>query len=79
MVNSDSVGPRHQLTANKELILSAGVVGTPQILLNSGIGDPSDLAKVGSKVTFNLPNVGKNFHTEPMVTFTWATNKTVIK
>ncbi len=80
MVNADCVGPRHQLTAAKELILSAGVVGTPQILLNSGIGDPKDLAILGSKVTFSLSSVGKNFHSEPITVFSWATNdSTVIK
>lgn len=67
------------MTAVKELILSAGVVGTPQILLNSGIGDPAVLAKVSSKVTFSLPDVGKNFHTEPMVSFSWGANETIIK
>ncbi|KXN82733.1 Oxygen-dependent choline dehydrogenase [Leucoagaricus sp. SymC.cos] len=69
---------RQQLTAKKELILSAGVVGTPQILLNSGIGDPVELEKVGVKPVFSLPDVGKNFSTEPMIPFSWAANTTVI-
>lgn len=73
------IGPRHQLTAKKELILSAGVVGTPQVLLNSGIGDPSVLGQVGIKTVFNLPSVGKNFSTEPMIPFSWAANETIVK
>ncbi|KXN87285.1 Choline dehydrogenase, mitochondrial [Leucoagaricus sp. SymC.cos] len=58
---------RHRLTAQKELILSAGAVGSPQILLNSGIGDLAELRKVGVKPVFSLPDVGKNFRTQPMV------------
>jgi choline dehydrogenase-like flavoprotein len=77
--NADIIGPRQQLTASKELILSAGVVGTPQILLNSGIGDPSELDKVGVQPVFTLPSVGKNFSSEPQIPFSWAANETIIK
>ncbi|KAG6867838.1 hypothetical protein C0993_010411 [Termitomyces sp. T159_Od127] len=52
--------PRVNLTASKEVILSAGTVGTPQILLNSGIGDAADLTALGINPIVNLPDVGKN-------------------
>lgn len=51
---------KHTLTAKKEVILSAGSVGTPQILLLSGIGDATALKQVGVKPIVNLPDVGKN-------------------
>ncbi|KAF5362385.1 hypothetical protein D9756_002778 [Leucocoprinus leucothites] len=70
--------PRRQLTATKELILSAGVIGTPQILLNSGIGDPKELKNVGVQPVFSLPSVGKNFSNEPSVPFSWAANETIL-
>ncbi|KAJ3575776.1 hypothetical protein NP233_g878 [Leucocoprinus birnbaumii] len=69
---SNQTAPRKRLIASKELILSAGVVGTPQILLNSGIGDPTELSKFGLKPLVSLPSVGKNFSTEPNVGFSWA-------
>ncbi len=51
---------KHTLTAKKEVILSAGSDGTPQILLLSGIGDATALKQVGVKPIVNLPDVGKN-------------------
>jgi choline dehydrogenase len=44
----------------QEVILSAGTIGTPQILLNSGIGDSAELNAVGVPVVHQLKDVGKN-------------------
>lgn len=44
----------------RETILAAGAVGSPWILLNSGIGDPKELESVGVKPVHSLPAVGKN-------------------
>ncbi|KAM3152936.1 hypothetical protein ABEW05_006663 [Botrytis cinerea] len=46
--------------ANKEVILSAGSIGSPQVLELSGIGDPNILQKRGIKVFVNNSNVGEN-------------------
>ncbi|HEV2334051.1 MAG TPA: GMC family oxidoreductase N-terminal domain-containing protein [Stellaceae bacterium] len=46
--------------AAREVILSAGAVGSPHLLQLSGVGDPEHLAKTGISVTHALPGVGKN-------------------
>lgn len=46
--------------ARREVILSAGAIGSPHILLNSGIGHGNDLDRVGVPVRHHLPGVGRN-------------------
>ncbi|KAK0436496.1 GMC oxidoreductase-domain-containing protein, partial [Desarmillaria tabescens] len=43
-----------------DIILSAGVIGTPHILFHSGIGDSSELVDLGIPSILNLSDVGKN-------------------
>ncbi len=55
------IGDRvHTVAANKEVILSAGSVGSPQLLQISGIGPGAVLKAVGVEVIHNLPGVGEN-------------------
>ncbi len=53
---------RDRITARREVIVSAGAVGSPQILMLSGIGDGAELKAHGIEVKHHLPAVGKNFH-----------------
>ena len=46
--------------ANKEIILSAGSIGSPHLLQLSGIGDEETLEKAGIECLHNLPGVGEN-------------------
>jgi choline dehydrogenase len=46
--------------ASREVVLSAGVIGSPAILLRSGIGPAAELKALGIAVTHDLPGVGKN-------------------
>ena len=48
--------------AGKEVILSAGALESPHILLNSGIGKAEQLKEFGKPVVVDLPGVGENFH-----------------
>jgi len=55
---STSPGTRRTATARKEVILSAGVFNTPQLLLLSGIGAPAQLQQHKIPLTAALPGVG---------------------
>ncbi|MGB0852637.1 MAG: GMC family oxidoreductase [Pikeienuella sp.] len=46
--------------ARREVILCAGAIGSPHILMHSGIGDPAELAAQGIETVVNLPGVGRN-------------------
>jgi choline dehydrogenase/4-pyridoxate dehydrogenase len=46
--------------AEREVILSGGVVNSPQLLMLSGIGDPASLREHGIVVAVELPGVGRN-------------------
>ncbi|KAJ2935065.1 hypothetical protein H1R20_g1990, partial [Candolleomyces eurysporus] len=65
-------------TAKKELILTAGTIGTPHILLNSGIGHKPDLENIGVKQTVDLPEVGKGMSEHISVLLTWTRNDTAV-
>ena len=53
-------GTELQVSCNKEVILSAGSVGSPKILELSGIGNPKLLIKLGIKPIIDSKNVGEN-------------------
>lgn len=53
-------GSRHEATATEEVILSAGSINSPQLLLLSGIGDPAHLREHDIPVIVDLPGVGQN-------------------
>lgn len=53
-------GTKRVLNVSKEVILSAGVTNSPQLLMLSGIGDGVHLQSVGIEVKHHLPGVGQN-------------------
>lgn len=48
------------LHANREVIVSSGAIGSPKLLLQSGIGPADHLKKAGVNVKHDLPGVGEN-------------------
>jgi choline dehydrogenase len=55
-------GRQHEVRVTREVILSAGTIQTPQILLLSGIGPAAQLQAGGVQPVLNLPGVGRNLH-----------------
>jgi choline dehydrogenase-like flavoprotein len=53
---------RDRIAARREVVVSSGAIGSPQILMLSGIGDGGELKAHGIEVKHHLPAVGKNFH-----------------
>jgi choline dehydrogenase len=55
----------------REIVLCAGTLKTPHILLLSGIGSRQELERHGIPVVMDLPGVGKNMMDHPDVEITW--------
>lgn len=53
-------GQVHEIKASKEVVLSAGAFGSPQIMMLSGIGPQAHLQEHGISVVKDLPGVGQN-------------------
>ena len=53
-------GDVETVTASREVVLSAGAIGSPQLLLLSGIGPADELAQAGVECRLDLPHVGKH-------------------
>lgn len=67
------------LHANREVILCAGSIGSPAILLKSGIGPEAELTQAGVTTCHHLPGVGKNLqdHLDGLVTVRSSSSQTL--
>ena len=59
------------IRAEREVILSAGAIQSPQLLLLSGIGSADEVRSIGLEARHNLPGVGRNLQDHPFVTLIW--------
>lgn len=62
-------GTLHSLRARREVILSAGAIQSPHLLMLSGIGDGETLRQFGIEVVAHLPGVGRNLQDHPDFVF----------
>jgi choline dehydrogenase len=60
------------LRADREVVLAAGAIGSPQLLQLSGVGAPDDLRAAGVDVRHELPGVGRNLQDHPFVTLLFS-------
>ncbi|CBQ67832.1 related to Choline dehydrogenase [Sporisorium reilianum SRZ2] len=64
------------LTARREVILCAGAIDTPRLLLHSGIGPRRDLEALGLACKHDVPGVGLNLTDHPESIVMWQTRDT---
>ena len=58
--------------AEREVIIAGGVFNSPQLLMLSGIGDPTQLREFDIETRVHLPGVGHNLQDHPAVSLRWA-------
>ncbi|WP_414932445.1 choline dehydrogenase [Vibrio europaeus] len=76
-VEFEKSGKIIQTLAQKEVISSAGSIGSPQLLQLSGIGPKSVLDKAGVKLELDLPGVGQNLQDHLEVYFQYHCNQSI--
>ncbi|EJD00214.1 alcohol oxidase [Fomitiporia mediterranea MF3/22] len=74
--SQSSEGVVYGLNASREVILSAGAVKTPHILMLSGIGNAEHLSSFSIKPIVDIPDVGNNLQDHPVVTASFSVNST---
>jgi choline dehydrogenase len=62
-----------KVRARREVIVTGGAIGSPRILLHSGIGPAAELERAGVPVTLDLPGVGRNLIDHPYLQPTFTT------
>jgi choline dehydrogenase len=70
-------GQTLQARADREVILCAGAIGSPQLLLLSGVGPAAELQKLGITPVHDLPGVGKNLHDHLELDLQWECTQPV--
>ena len=75
-VEVESGGERFVVNGD-EIILSAGPIGSPHLLMLSGIGPADQLAKHGISLVKNVPGVGQNLRDHPTVHVSWRAQSDV--
>jgi choline dehydrogenase len=67
-------GEQRCTVAGAHLILSAGAVGSPHLLMLSGVGPAAQLRRLEISVVRDIPGVGQNLRDHPKVYVTWEIN-----
>ena len=67
----DRAGASHAARAGKEVLLCAGALQSPQLLMLSGIGPAAPLQEMGIEVKVDLPGVGANLQDHAIVPMSW--------
>ena len=72
-----SDGAETTVSARREVVLCAGAIDTPRLLLLSGIGPAGELRPLGIEVAHDLPGVGRNLTDHPEGLIVWEATRPV--
>jgi choline dehydrogenase len=68
-------GQVQRIGAALEVVLSLGAINTPKVLMQSGIGDETELQRFGIRRVQHLPGVGQNFQDHFMISSIWESEQ----
>jgi len=80
ITGTDPVAPRpapSRAWSAGDIIVCGGVIGSPQLLLLSGIGPADDLSLLGLDVRADLPGVGENLHDHALATVLYGAGREI--
>ena len=66
-------GAPAEARSSTEVVVCAGAIGSPRLLLLSGVGDTARLRALGIEPVADLPRVGENLQDHPIITLSYAT------
>ena len=67
----------HVAQANREVVLAAGAIGSPQLLELSGVGQAGRLKELGIEIVHDLPGVGENLHDHFLARGAWELTRPI--
>jgi choline dehydrogenase len=77
-VEFEEGGRRERARCNREVIVCAGALASPKLLMLSGIGPADELRSHGIAVRHELPGVGQNLQEHPYATLVYTVNMTTL-
>src|SRR5699024_6759870 len=78
-VVADIPGRTARIGATREVSGSAGSIGSPKLLMLSGIGPADHLREVGVEVRVDSPGVGANLQDHPEAVIRWEAKKPMVR
>lgn len=75
----NAFGRSQRIGANKEIVLSAGAIDSPKLLMLSGIGPAEHLAEFGIEARVDSPGVGEHLQDHPEAVIAWDAKQPMVE
>ncbi|TLP74212.1 GMC family oxidoreductase [Nesterenkonia sphaerica] len=76
---NNAFGRAQRLRATAEIIVSAGAIDSPKLLMLSGIGPAAHLAEHGIEVRVDSPGVGEHLQDHPEAVIAWEAKQPMVE